>query len=88
MRSDDVQNVNYSNDRTDFENKSMVYNEMFKLRLTLSINLSAHEILVLIASTSGDGSDEPAHTPGNTKYESWRGLRTNFRSLSPMDMSE
>ena len=41
MRSDDVQNVNYSNDHTDFENKLMVYNEMFKLRLTLSINLSA-----------------------------------------------
>ena len=50
-------NFNYSNYNTGEENKIMVRNEKIN-----TINSSAHEMMVLITSECGKGSDEPACT--------------------------
>ena len=50
-------NFNYSNYNTEQENKIMVGNEK-----SITINWSAHEMMVLITSACGEGFDEPAST--------------------------
>ena len=50
-------NFNNSNYNTGEENKIMVSNEKIN-----TLNWSAHEMMVLITSASGKGSDEPACT--------------------------
>ena len=55
------QNFNYSNYNTEFENKIMVLNEKITLWIKY-LNWSEHEMMVLITSAFGEGSDEPACT--------------------------